>query len=142
MGRFAWPLGSSRPVTRPFLPPTSLYGPGHRGVDLAGVPGEPVHAAAEGVVVFAGVVVDRPVISIDHDGGLRTTYEPVIPSVARGDRVRRGDPIGALAPGHPGCSAPACLHWGLRRDRQYLDPLLLLRPLRVRLLPLRDLLGG
>jgi len=49
--------------------------------------------------------------------------------------VRRGEPVGALEAGHLGCPASACLHWGLRRDGQYLDPLMLVRPARVRLLP-------
>jgi murein DD-endopeptidase MepM/ murein hydrolase activator NlpD len=59
----------------------------------------------------------------------------VQPSVAAGQVVARGSPIGLLAAGHPGCPAPACLHWGLRRGETYLDPLVLLRPPRVRLLP-------
>jgi murein DD-endopeptidase MepM/ murein hydrolase activator NlpD len=54
--------------------------------------------------------------------------------VRRGDRVGAGDPIGMVEPGHPGCPVAACLHWGLRRDADYLDPMLLLG-FRVRLLP-------
>jgi hypothetical protein len=50
--------------------------------------------------------------------------------------VSRGSPIGTLAVGHAGCSRAACLHWGLRRRERYLDPMLLLRPPRVRLLPM------
>ncbi|WP_034511276.1 murein hydrolase activator EnvC [Blastococcus sp. URHD0036] len=122
-------------VTRPFEAPASPYGPGHRGADLAGAPGAAVLAAGDGVVVFAGPVAGRPVVSIDHPGGLRTTYEPVDPTVGAGQAVARGSPIGVLAPGHEGCPAEACLHWGLRRGETYLDPLLLLRPPRVRLLP-------
>jgi murein DD-endopeptidase MepM/ murein hydrolase activator NlpD len=129
------PLGDPPAVVRPFEAPASPYGPGHRGVDLAGGPGTPVLAAGAGVVVFAGMVAGRPVVSIEHSGGLRTTYEPVTPTVAAGQAVARGSPIGTLLPGHPGCPAPACLHWGLRRGDTYLDPLLLLRPPRVRLLP-------
>jgi hypothetical protein len=49
--------------------------------------------------------------------------------------VARGSPIGALEDGHAGCPVAACLHWGLKRGDTYLDPLLLLRPPRVRLLP-------
>lgn len=129
------PLGDSPDVTRPFEAPASPYGPGHRGVDLAGAPGAIVRAAGAGVVVFAGLVAGRPVVSVAHPGGLRTTYEPVDPSVAGGEAVARGSPIGTLLPGHPGCPAAACLHWGLRRGEAYLDPLLLLRPPRIRLLP-------
>ncbi|MDT0277196.1 M23 family metallopeptidase [Blastococcus goldschmidtiae] len=131
------PLPGALTVTRGFDPPAHAYGPGHRGADLAGPLGSPVLAAGDGVVVFAGTVAGRPVVSIDHAGGLRTTYEPVDPAVAAGQRVAGGSPIGALLPGHAGCPADACLHWGLRRGEGYLDPLRLLA-VRVRLLPLRD----
>ncbi|MGY1772364.1 peptidoglycan DD-metalloendopeptidase family protein [Blastococcus sp. SYSU D00813] len=122
-------------VTRAFEAPGSPYGPGHRGVDLAAAPGAVVVAAGDGVVAFAGAVAGRPVVSIDHPGGLRTTYEPVEPSVGAGQRVTSGSPVGTLAAGHAGCPAPACLHWGLRRGETYLDPLQLLASPRIRLLP-------
>ena len=133
---WSWPLDGAPPtITRPFEPPSSPYGPGHRGVDLAGAPGSPVLAAGSGVVAFAGMVAGRPVVSIDSAGGLRTTYEPVEPAVATGQAVARGSPVGTLLPGHAGCPVAACLHWGLRRGAVYLDPLTLLRPPRIRLLP-------
>ena len=132
---WTWPLGGAPTVSRPFEAPPHPFGRGHRGADLAGVPGTPVLSAGNGVVAFAGMVAGRPVVSIDHAEGLRTTYEPVEPSVAAGQPVSRGSPIGVLATGHPDCSAEACLHWGLRRGGIYLDPLALLRPPRIRLLP-------
>ena len=81
--------------------------------------------------MFTGEVAGRPVVSIDHSGGLRTTYEPVRAEVTVGSRVARGARIGVLEAGHEGCAAAACLHWGLRREastrsrREYLDPLAL-----------------
>jgi murein DD-endopeptidase MepM/ murein hydrolase activator NlpD len=129
-------LAPPHPVVRPFEPPANQYGPGHRGVDLGGQPGEPVLATGAGVVVFAGPLAGRDVVSIDHGGGLRTTYEPLTVLVSTGQRVERGTVIGQLAPGHEGCvTAPACLHWGARRGREYLDPLGLLSAGHVRLLP-------
>lgn len=122
-------------VTRPFQPPPQPWLPGHRGVDLAGVPDEVVLAAGAGVVAFAGTVAGTGVVSIDHPGGLRTTYEPVSPTVHKGQSVGVGQPIGTLRAGHPGCPVTACLHWGLRHGSDYLDPLALLGPVRVRLLP-------
>jgi murein DD-endopeptidase MepM/ murein hydrolase activator NlpD len=94
-----------------------------------------VLAAGDGVVVFAGRVAGRPVVSVDHAGGLRTTYEPVDAVVGAGQPVARGSPIGTLAAGHAGCPVAACLHWGLRRGETYFDPLALLRRPQVRLLP-------
>jgi murein DD-endopeptidase MepM/ murein hydrolase activator NlpD len=101
------------------------------------LPGDAVLAAADGEVAFTGTVAGRGVVSIDHADGLRTTYEPLVPSVAAGDRVVAGQPIGVLARGH--CPPPGCLHWGARRGtHDYVDPLGLLddAPRPVRLLPL------
>ncbi|MBB6379191.1 murein DD-endopeptidase MepM/ murein hydrolase activator NlpD [Pseudonocardia eucalypti] len=135
VARFGWPLAPVPSVTRPFQPPSMPYGPGHRGADLAGVPDQPVLAPADGTIVYAAPLADRGVVAVDHADGLRTSYEPVTAAVRAGQRVSRGEPLGRLAPGHRACPAAACLHWGLRRDGEYLDPLLLVRALRVRLLP-------
>jgi murein DD-endopeptidase MepM/ murein hydrolase activator NlpD len=131
------PLAGVLAITRPFERPPGPFAAGHRGVDLGGPAASAVLAAGDGVVVFAGMVAGRPVVSIDHADGLRTTYEPVDPSVAAGQQVGRGSRIGALAAGHAGCPREACLHWGLRRGETYLDPMLLFRAVQVRLLPLR-----
>ncbi|WP_407937879.1 M23 family metallopeptidase [Micromonospora viridifaciens] len=133
--RFEWPLaGTPRPVRR-FDPPPQPWLPGHRGVDLAAAPGVEVHAAGAGTVLFAGMVAGRPVVTVGHADGLRTTYEPVRPGLPVGAPVAAGTPIGALLAGHPGCPADACLHWGLRQGEEYLDPLALLGLGPVRLLP-------
>ena len=134
-GDYDWPLQPRPNVVRRFEKPTQNWLPGHRGVDLAGSPGQSVLSAGAGVVVFAGDVADKPVVSVDHPGGLRTTYEPVEASVEVGRRVERGDVIGTLQAGHPGCPFAACLHWGLRRDRDYLDPLGLIHAVPIRLKP-------
>lgn len=134
-GPFTWPVTPPR-VTRPFEAPPERWLAGHRGVDLGGVPGAIVRATGSGTVVFAGTVAGRGVISVAHAEGLRSTYEPVTASVAVGDRVRAGDPLGVLTAGHAGCPVSACLHWGVRRGRDYLDPLTLLGLGRVRLLPM------
>ena len=133
-GRFGWPLAPPHPVVRPFQPPPTPFGPGHRGVDLGGQPGDPVVAAGDGVVVYAADLALRGVVSIDHGDGLRTTYEPVTAAVVVGQRVTRGTVVGHLAPGHLGCPG-SCLHWGARRGEEYLDPLGLVTTGRVRLLP-------
>ena len=135
LGAFGWPLAGFPAVLRPFDPPELPYGRGHRGVDLGGWDGQPVLAAGDGVVAFAGMVAGKPVVSVDHPNGLRTTYEPVLATVTAGQRVARGDPIGTLRAGHAGCVAAACLHWGVRCGDEYLDPLWLLSPGPVRLLP-------
>lgn len=78
------------------------------------------------MVTFAGPLAGRGVVTVSH-GGLRTTYEPVTATVAAGDAVAAGDPLGTLASGTSHCGGyPPCLHWGLLRGTTYLDPLLLL----------------
>lgn len=134
---FVWPLDPRPAVTRAFDLPEQNWLRGHRGVDLAAAPGRTVMSAGDGIVVFAGIVAGKPVVSVEHPGDLRTTYEPVVASVAAGDRVGHGDPIGTVVAGHDGCPAAACLHWGLRRDRDdYLDPLPLVDRPEIRLYPL------
>jgi murein DD-endopeptidase MepM/ murein hydrolase activator NlpD len=133
---YGWPLVPVPVVVALFREPAHPFGPGHRGVDLAAPAGAAVLAAAAGTVVFAGALAGRGVVSVQHADGLRTTYEPVTPAVRTGEIVARGAVVGALVAGHLRCPS-ACLHWGARRDRtKYVDPLLLLRPARVRLLPL------
>ncbi|GAA2369670.1 hypothetical protein Cme02nite_62120 [Catellatospora methionotrophica] len=134
-GGWRWPLAGSPRLVRRFDPPPQPWLPGHRGVDLAGAVESPVLAAGSGTVVYAGMLAGRGVVSVDHPGGLRTTYEPVTPLVKAGDTVAGGTPLGTLSAGHPGCPATACLHWGLRRGAIYLDPLAVLGLGRVRLLP-------
>ena len=131
---WVWPVDGPRAVGRPFAPPASRFGSGHRGADLVSTPGALVRAAGSGRVSYAGLLAGRGVVVVVH-GALRTTYKPVTAAVRIGSEVARGQPVGRLETGHPGCPAPACLHWGLRRGEDYLDPVRLVRAGPVRLLP-------
>ena len=137
--RGRWPLVPEPDVVRPFEPPPSPYAAGHRGVDLAGAPGQAVLAALPGTVGFAGSIGGKPVVTVVH-GGRRTTYEPVVASVAAGDVVAAGAVLGRLTVTDSHCFPAACLHWGLIEgrgdDQVYLDPLTLVGGGPVRLLPL------
>lgn len=139
-GRLQWPLRPPPAVTREFDAPSPDWQRGHRGVDLAGAPGQPVYAAGPATVVFAGELAGRPVVSLAHEGGLRTSYEPVEAVVAVGQRVDEASMLGRLVGGHPACPVAACLHWGAmwgaaaRAD--YVDPIGLLTATPVRLKPL------
>ncbi|MGB8650031.1 MAG: M23 family metallopeptidase [Mycobacteriales bacterium] len=136
---FRWPLAGAPVVDRGFAPPATPWGAGHRGVDLRALTGQPVLAAGPGQVSYAGELAGRGVVTVTHAHGLRTTYEPVRPSVRVGQSVPAGAVLGRLATGHASCRAgTTCLHWGLLRGDTYLDPLSLLSPLQVRLLPLGD----
>ncbi|MGO1974546.1 MAG: peptidoglycan DD-metalloendopeptidase family protein [Propionibacteriaceae bacterium] len=134
-----WPVGGEQVVLDGFAPPAKAWGPGHRGIDLAAAEGDRVRAAAAGRVSFAARLAGRGVVVVQH-GAVRTTYEPVRATVQVGDRVTAGAPLGVLEEG--GHCDPTCLHLGLKRGEEYLDPLHLFAergadpgPATVRLLP-------
>ncbi|MFJ3338187.1 peptidoglycan DD-metalloendopeptidase family protein [Streptomyces sp. NPDC086766] len=124
-------MGVRPPVLRGWEPPASVYGPGHRGVDLGASAGAPVRAVAAGRVLFAGRVAGRGVVSVALTGTgeppLRTTYEPVRASVAAGEEVTAGQVVGTVEATGSHCAA-TCVHWGLLRGDTYLNPLSLLPP--------------
>ncbi len=131
---WAWPVDAPYAVVRPFIAPATPYSAGHRGIDVRAAGGV-VYAPAAGTVIFARVVVDRPVLSIRHADGVLSSYEPVESALVAGDAVQRGDVLGTVLPGH--CASP-CLHLGVRVDGEYVSPLLLLGGLpRSVLLPTR-----
>lgn len=139
-----WPVEVRPRVLRGWEPPRTPYGRGHRGVDLAATPWTPVRAVAAGRVSFAGQVAGRGVVSVELSGTgtppLRTTYEPVRPSVRKGAEVAPGEVVGTVEARTPARSphcAVSCLHWGLLRADVYLDPLTLLPPWLLRTGPPR-----
>lgn len=129
------PPGGPVDVVYGFDPPDQPWLAGHRGVDLAATAGAEVRTAGPGTVSYAGPLAGRGVVVIDH-GALRTTYEPVAPSVAVGDEVGAGQPVGTLEAAGSHCAPAACLHWGAREGERYTDPLALVGGGPVRLLPL------
>ncbi|KUG51577.1 hypothetical protein AVL62_09655 [Serinicoccus chungangensis] len=132
---WGWPLAGVPEILQGFDPPEHRWGRGHRGVDLAGLPGERVLAVDGGVVSFSGEVAGMGVVSVTHPSGLRSTYQPVGARVAQGTRVARGDPLGRLTSGGH-CAVHDCLHLGAVRGRDgYVDPTPLLLGVELTLLP-------
>ena len=123
LGAWSWPVSGGHAIARPYVAPDGPYGAGHRGVDIRAPSGAAVLAPDDGVVHFAGFVVDRPVLSLEHGGGVLSSFEPVQTELVVGDHVTRGQVIGMLLPGH--CASP-CLHMGVRIDGDYVNPLLFL----------------
>lgn len=103
-----WPLNGSPRILRRFAPPPEPWLTGHRGVDLAATVAAPVLAAGQGTIGYAGSVGGRGVVTVDHPGGLRTTYLPVAAAVRSGDAVSPGDRLGIVEPGSPTVLSPAC----------------------------------
>lgn len=119
-GDWLWPV--SGPVIEPFDAPDSPYGTGHRGIDIATAVGTPVRAPAPGVVAFSGPVGGSLFVTVDHGGGLESTYSWLSAvSVRRGDAVGAGMTVASSGQGHPGVT-PAHLHFGVRMNDVYVDP--------------------
>ena len=118
-----------RPVADPFRPPSDPYGPGNRGVEYDTESGEVVRAAAAGTVVFSGAVAGSLHVTIDHGGGVVSSYSHLGRISVRVDaRVGQGQVI---------ATAGERLHFGVRVNGSYVDPFgfVGVRRIRVRLVP-------
>ena len=119
------------PVTDPFRPPENPYGPGNRGVEYDTEPGDAVRAAAPGTVVFAGAVAGTLHVTVDHGGGLASSYSYLQRiSVRVGRDVAQGAVIGVTG---------ERLHFSVRLEGAYTDPagFIGVRRVRMRLVPLQ-----
>jgi hypothetical protein len=102
------------PISDPFRPPVSPYGPGNRGIEYTTTPGSLVRASAAGTVLFAGAVGGALHVTVGHPDGLRTSYSFLAGiAVAVGQQVQQGEQVG---------TAGERLHFGVRAGDIYLDP--------------------
>jgi hypothetical protein len=117
-----------RPIVSPFgLRRLPWEGGGrlHEGVDIDAPPGEPVLAAADGVVVRAGQDGGYGrFVEVKHAAGLSSFYAhlgAIGPGVAAGLAVKAGTPIGKI--GDSGVSTGPHLHFEIRNaDGHPLNP--------------------
>ncbi|MEX0592392.1 MAG: M23 family metallopeptidase [Nitriliruptoraceae bacterium] len=109
-------------IVRRFEAPFTDYGPGHRGVKIAAAAGTQVRAAGDGVVHHAGPVAGIGWVTIDHGKGVLSSYGPVAARVIRGDAVVAGQTVGVVT-GASATMHDGVVHWGVRQDGQYVDPL-------------------
>lgn len=143
-GSWSWPVHG--PVIRDYEPPETPYGAGHRGIDIAAGLGTTVRAPASASVAFAGKVGGELFLTLDHGGGVTSTYSWLGSVLVRkGDVVASGQPIATSGTGHPGSVVPH-LHFGVKVDDVYVDPLDHLGPAGVedliRLAPLAGVAEG
>ncbi|MBK5264113.1 MAG: M23 family metallopeptidase [Alphaproteobacteria bacterium] len=120
-GTFAWPL--SGPVIAPFGPVAS--GLRNDGLDIKAPKGTPIHAAADGVVAYAGdeIKLFGGLVLINHGSGWVTAYGHADTlNVVRGQKVTKGQVIGLS--GTSGFVSEPKLHFEIRKDRKPVDPLL------------------
>jgi hypothetical protein len=109
-------------IVRAFDKPARNWEQGHRGIDVAALPGEPIRAPESGTVRFSGNVAGRPVLSL-HVGDHVVSFEPVESDLHTGDEVFAGHPVGTVAA--PSHCEPGCVHVGVWRsdtEKDYLNP--------------------
>jgi hypothetical protein len=111
-GVFIWPANERRLSGFDYSPSTN-----HRGIDIAGRLGDPIYAADNGVVVYAGWNNwgYGNVIVIDHGYGWQTLYAHLSTlNVGCGDPVFQGSLIGAF--GSTGNSSGPHLHFEMLHE--------------------------
>jgi len=120
-GDFRWPV--TAPLTSRM---GARWGSQHEGVDLGVSQGTPVHAAAGGVVSFAGEQGGYGnLVIVQHGDGYSTRYGHLSRIDAKqGDKVKQGDVV-ALS-GSTGRSTGPHLHFEVRLNDQPVDPLTML----------------
>ncbi|OYQ30021.1 hypothetical protein CHU93_07400 [Sandarakinorhabdus cyanobacteriorum] len=117
--RFRWPL-PGRIISGFGAKPGGRF---NDGVNLKANPGEPVRAAGDGVVAYAGDAIPGfgNLVLVKHAGGWVSAYahnEALL--VARGARVKAGEVIARA--GQTGAVAEPQLHFELRKGRAPQDP--------------------
>lgn len=125
-GMFKWPAPSYTRISSPFgwrIHP--VYGDNrfHNGVDMAAPGGSPILAAYDGTVVAAGYSSSMGnYIYINHGSSLVTIYMHASALyVKAGQDVSKGDKIAAV--GTTGTSTGNHLHFGVRLNGAYVDPM-------------------
>jgi murein DD-endopeptidase MepM/ murein hydrolase activator NlpD len=114
-GRLMGPFGQR---TDPF----SGEGAFHKGVDISAPTGTPVHATADGIVVFAEFENGYGrLVKVDHGGGLSTYYAHLSRSFVRpGQELRRGELVGLV--GTTGRVTAPHLHYEVRTNGTPINP--------------------
>lgn len=118
-----WPV--TGPITSSFgerLDPFNGEGAFHAGIDISSSFGQPVHAAADGVIMTAGLAsgYGREVL-VDHGNGIQTLYGHLSGfAVTVGEQVKRGQIIGYV--GTSGRSTGPHLHYEVRIRNTPVNP--------------------
>ncbi len=128
---FMWPSSTSTRITSRFgyrSSPTAGASSYHKGIDIGVASGTNVLASASGTVTVATYQwAAGNYIMISHGDGISTVYmhnSKLLVSV--GDYVNKGDVI-ALA-GSTGVSTGPHIHFGVRVNGEYVDPLKYVSP--------------
>ena len=95
----------------------------HRGTDLRAQTGTPIYASNSGIVRLAkNLFYSGNIVILDHGKGIFTNYAHLSKiDVSTGQHVARGDQIGLS--GATGRVSGPHLHWGVKINGAYVDPL-------------------
>jgi murein DD-endopeptidase MepM/ murein hydrolase activator NlpD len=102
--------------------PVLKYTRAHNGVDYSASTGAPVVSVASGVVTFAGWTNGGGrTVKVRHTSGYESEYLHLSAiTVKRGNRVGQGELVGRV--GATGLATGPHLHYGLRRNGSYVNP--------------------
>lgn len=111
-------------------PVTGAKGKFHNGIDIAAPIGQTVFSPADGKITktydqeFGGLTM-----IILHDNGLESRMCHLSGYiVGEGDVIKQGDPVAEV--GNTGRSTGPHLHYGIKKDGEYVDPQDYLKPLK------------
>ena len=116
-GNWTWPTQGQ--IARGYAPVSE----GRHGVDIAGVPGQPVVAVLDGTVAYSGKDPSGAgnLVIVRHKNSLLTAYSHTRDLyVAEDDTVRAGDPIATLG---ANTNKESVLRFEVRRDGNSLNPM-------------------
>ncbi|MDO4487991.1 MAG: peptidoglycan DD-metalloendopeptidase family protein [Eubacteriales bacterium] len=123
---FTWPCPSSSRITSEFggrEAPVKGASTTHKGIDIGAPSGEKVIAAADGEVVIATYSTSAGnYVMLSHGGNVYTVYMHMKSiAVSVGQSVSKGEKVGTV--GSTGYSTGPHLHFGIRVNGDYVNPL-------------------
>lgn len=111
--------------SRSRMHPVLKYARAHNGVDYGAPTGAPVVSVSNGTVSFAGWTNGGGrTVRVRHTSGYESEYmhlSAITPGITPGARVGQGELLGLV--GQTGLASGPHLHYGLRRNGQYVNPI-------------------
>lgn len=125
-GSMSWPTPENKQITSFFgmrLHPILGVNKMHTGIDISANTGSSVLSALEGTVIWSNWLGSYgKCVMVDHGGGITTVYAHLSTfEVSKGDQVNQNQLLARS--GNTGNSTGPHLHFEVRVDGEYVDPL-------------------